>query len=326
MSPTYNLLTLDAANGPDVTAATAIWNAACGADLAVSERMMHYNLHPATGGCLAARLAVQEGQPVGMVIATTLPDQSSVAAKELGWVEALAVHPNAQHQGIASALLDWAEQWLLDQDCQAAALGSGLRPFVPGVPVELETAPFFVQRGYMGDSLDAPTDEQTWDVAHDLSRYRSPVTVRSLDAVARPAQPNDKDAILQFLYREFPGRWCFEFQENLRAGGRISDCMALWTERGVDGCCMLTFEDSVRPIERFYPYRLPRPWGQLGSIGISADRRGHGYGAFLLDAGLRRLHDNGINGCVIDWTGLVDFYGKFGFTLYRRYLQLHKVL
>ena len=88
----------------------------------------------------------------------------------------------------------------------------------------------------------------------------------------------------------------------------------------MDGCCLLTFEDSVRPIERFYPYRLPRPWGQAGSIGISAGCRGRGYGALLLDGALRRLHNNNVNGCVIDWTGLVDFYAKFGFEKYRAYL------
>ena len=84
------------------------------------------------------------------------------------------------------------------------------------------------------------------------------------------------------------------------------------------------FGDSVAPIERYSPYRLPRPWGQLGIIGISADRRGQGLGAALLDAGLRRLHNNGVNGCIIDWTDLVDFYAKFGFTPHRAYYMLNK--
>ena len=55
-------------------------------------------------------------------------------------------------------------------------------------------------------------------------------------------------------------------------------------------------------------------------------RRGKGYGAALLDGGLRYLKDAGIAGCVIDWTGLLDFYGKFGFKPYREYLMLGKAL
>lgn len=326
MAPTYDLYPLDATRQAGVAAATELWNAACGTDLAISERMVRYGLQTATGGRADARLAVHDGQPLGFVVVTTLPGDPSVAPKELGWIEALAVHPDAQRQGVGSALLAWAEHWLHDQGCQAVALGAGLRHFTPGVPVELESAPFFVRHDYIGDSLDAPAAEQTWDVAADLARYTTPPTVRAVDAAVRPAQPSDEAAILEFFHREFPGRWRFEFEEQLRGGGRISDYMVLWSARGVDGCCTLTFEDSLRPMDHFFPYRLPRPWGQLGGIGISADRRGQGYGALLLDAGLRRLHNNGVNGCVIDWTSLVDFYGKFGFTPYRRYLQLHKPL
>jgi len=71
-------------------------------------------------------------------------------------------------------------------------------------------------------------------------------------------------------------------------------------------------------------HRLPKPWGQLGPIGVSKDARGKGYGGALLDAGLRYLRDQGVRGCVIDWTDLVDFYGKFGFKPYREYAILAK--
>ena len=41
---------------------------------------------------------------------------------------------------------------------------------------------------------------------------------------------------------------------------------------------------------------------------------------------LRRLHNNGVNGCVIDWVRRPDFYEKFGFSIYRRYLALKQEL
>ena len=131
---------------------------------------------------------------------------------------------------------------------------------------------------------------------------------------------------MAFLAREFAGRWHYSCQEFLDEGGRISDFMLLWTETGIEGFCQLTFEDSARPLERFYPYQLSRPWGQLGAIGVSEHLRGQGFGSALLDAGLRRLHSNGVNGCVIDWTTVVDFYAKFGFSKYRQYWSLMKAL
>jgi predicted N-acetyltransferase YhbS len=51
-----------------------------------------------------------------------------------------------------------------------------------------------------------------------------------------------------------------------------------------------------------------------------------GHGGRLLDAGLRRLRDHGVAGCVIDWTSLLTFYGKFGFAPQRVYEMLGKRL
>jgi GNAT superfamily N-acetyltransferase len=295
-----------------------LWNSACGADLSISERLVQFNLQPSEGGVQAGRLALVDGEPVGCVLASRLGDEPSVMSPELGWIDAIAVAPHAQHQGIGGQLLNWAEEWLQGQGCGGCVVGTSLRPFTPGVPVELGTLPFFTAHGYV-------EDDTVWDMAANLATYTPPRPVREIDGVVRPAQRGDEAALLAFLQREFPGRWRYETEAFLRDPRcRFSDYMLLWTERGVDGFCLLTFEDSGQPIERFFPYALPRPWGQLGSVGVSTDRRGRGYGAALVDAGLRRLHNNGINGCVIDWLVIVDFYAKFGFTPSREYRQFYK--
>ncbi len=325
MTPPFRLQAIDGQDPAHVSHAATLWNAACGDEMAVSPRFITYNLHPGGGVRQAAMLALVGDAPAGFVVASMLPDNPAVASPEQGWIDALVVAPDYRRQGVGSRLLTWAEGWLLGQGCRTIRLGGSLRPFVPGVPVELETAAFFVRHGYGGETPDAaPT--AVWDVAADLALYTPPRSVRDIAGQVRPATPADHAALAAFLQREFPGRWHYEFEQYVAAGGRIADYMVLWTARGVDGCCILTFPDSLHPIERFYPYRLPRPWGQLGSIGVSADCRGRGYGAAILDAGLRRLHNNGVNGCVIDWTDLLDFYAKFGFTPHRRYLQLRKRL
>ncbi len=305
---------------PDRVAAIAdIWNAACGPALALSLRAVQSHTRPATGGRQAGCLALRDGQLVGFVLASAFPADPLVSPPDLGWIDAIAVRPAQQRQGIGSALLAWAEDWLRDQGCAACWLGGSLRPFVPGLPVELGTGTFFAHRGY-------ETVSSVWDLACDLSGYKALCPSPKAQApkpktqiVVRPARPGDENDLLSFWQREFPGRWRFEYEEFRREGGRLSDYVILWTERGIDGACQLTFEDSVRPVERFFPHGLPRPWGQLGTVGISADRRGQGYGVALVDAGLRRLRDSGVRGCVIDWTSLVDWYGQFGFRPCREY-------
>jgi GNAT superfamily N-acetyltransferase len=322
MTPTLEFQPIDAANSAQIQEVANLWNLACGSDLAISPRFAAYNLRPSLGGDQTACLALQNGRAVGFVSASYFNDPT-VTQPHTGWIDALVVTPAEQRKGIGSALLQWAEAWHAKKGSHSITVGASPLPFVPGVPDELNTTGFFQRHGY---GATPEFIEPQWDVAADLAHYKPPRTVRAIDGLVRPAQADDYEAMIVYFRREFPDRWRYEFEQTIAEGGRISDYMVLWTERGIDGCCVLTFEDSLHPIERFYPYRLPRPWGQLGSIGVSEDRRGRGYGAALLDAGLRRLHNNGVNGCIIDWTDLLDFYAKFGFAPYRRYLILSKPL
>ncbi len=298
-----------------------IWSAACGADLAISERAAAYNLQPVTGGRHGGVIAVEDGLSVGFVLTSVVKDDPLASAPETGWIDAIAVAPEHQGRGGGSDLLRWAEAWLAGQGCTHWTVGASIRPFTPGLPSTLLSLDFFHKHGY----VSPPGYARAWDVARSLTEYETPATARrEIVYDVRPATSGDESALLDFLKREFPGRWRYEFEEFLRGGERLSDYMILWTDQGVDGFCLLTFEDSVRPLDRFFPWALNRPWGQLGSIGVSEQRRGLGLGAVLLDAGLRRLRDAGVDGCVIDWTGLLDFYGKFGFTPYREYVILAK--
>ncbi len=310
-----------AANDPaHIAAAVAIWNAACGDDLAIMPRFVEYNTRAATGATQAGRIAISDDAPVGFVLASALPNDPQTSPREMGWIDALAIAPEFQRRGVGGELLAWAEAWLREQSCLRARLGGSLRPFVAGLPTELQTDAFFRARGYAPRS----NGERVWDVARDLRDYVS--TRPPSDAVIRPARPDDETALLEFFAREFPNRWRFEYEEFLRVGGCISDWIVLTTTRGVDGFAKLCFEDSISPINRVYPWKLPRPWGQLGPIGVSADARGKGYGGALLDTALCHLRDAGVRGCVIDWTDLVDFYARFGFTPYCEYAMLIKNL
>ena len=298
----------------------SIWNSACGADLAITPRFVDYNTRPPTGAAQAGQIAIENGKPIGFVLASALPNDPQTSPPQTGWIDAIAVLSSHQKRGIGTRLLAWAEDWLRAQGCTRSRLGGSLHPFAPGYPVELGDVSFFRKRGYAA----RVGSEHVWDVARDLIDYtHAPYPI---DGTIRPARSGDENAILEFFAREFPNRWRYEFQEFLRERGRLSDYQLLITNIGIAGFARVTLEDSERPLDRFYMHRLLQPWGQLGPIGVSKDARGKGYGGALLDAGLRYLHAQGVRGCVIDWTNLVDFYGKFGFKPYREYAMLAKTL
>ena len=303
-----------------------IWNAACGPGLAISPDFIRYNLQPVDGLEQAGRLLKDGRQVLGFVIASQLHHHPEVEPETTTWIDAVAVHPDAQRRGYGSQLMAWAEDWLQKRGARKILLGGSLKTFAPSLPEELNPA-FFLQRGYQVRS-------DAWDVARDLDDgqpiERHPLPEGADDraddrAEVRPAGAADQADLLAFLEREFPGRWHFEAAQYLARGGSIGDFVICRMGARVEGFAWLTFPGSRRPLDRYYPQRLPKPWGQLGPIGVSHDLRGQGWGGLVLQTGLRALRAGGVRGCVIDWTRLLEFYGKYGFKPYRRYrmLSLH---
>ncbi len=301
----------------DIAASTEIWNAACGASLHITPRFFEYNTRPTPGVAQAGRVAMRGGEVVGVVLASAPQEQAGT----LGWFDVIAVAPSAQRQGIGAGLLDWACGWLRERGCKTARLGSSLRPFAPGSPAELNNAAYFIQQGFTHNG-----DE--WDLAADLAEQHYPAPTNAT-FICRPAQTGDVPAMHEFFARAFPGRWQWEFSEFLREEGHSSDYMLLFTKDRpdqVEGFCRMTLAESERPLDRFYLNGLPKPWGQVGSVGVSAEMRGRGYGYAVVAAALAHLKAQGIRGCVIDWTDLLDFYARFGFKPFRQYAMLSKQL
>jgi len=294
-----------------------VWNAASHADYHINERFLAYNTIPTTGEMLDGRVALHHEEAVGFVLACAMLNDPSMT---IGWVSAIAVHPSAQRQGLGSELLTCAEGWLNETGCKRIRLGGNLRPFLPGLPdVMCGNEVFFEKYGFQSPAHQP----YEYDIARSLKDYRS-IYPKPAHADLAPMQSGEEQILLDFLQREYPGRWEFEAREFVKNGGRSSDFLLLRVHGEVNGFCRLTLPDSERPIERFYPQRLPRPWGQFGPLGLSRAVRGQGLGGYLIDAAALHMQSLGIDGCVIDWTSLVELYGKFGFTVYNKYVSLFK--
>lgn len=317
------LLVFDRHNAEQHKLAAVIWNTACGVDLTITPGFVDYNTRPTSGAVQEGRIAILAGQPVGFILASAFTADPN---QRQGWIDAIAVLPTAQRQGIGGDLLKWAFQWLYEQGSQQVTLGTSLRVFTPGLPCELEQdSPyevFFNQHGFNRPEGHA----YSWDMSHCLANYQSVYPDAAAGVELHPLQAGQEELLLAFLQRTFPGRWLFEYQEHLKEGGRLSDYLLLWRRDQIVAFCQITLPDSVRKLDRFYPHRLPHPWGQLGTIGVDENLRGQGFGGLLIDKALLYLQALGVNGCVIDWTSLLDLYGKFGFIPYRRYLHLAKTL
>jgi GNAT superfamily N-acetyltransferase len=305
--------------------AIRIWNAASHRDYPINERFLCYNMIPSTGEVIDGQVAIHHGEAVGFALACAVTDDLSIT---LGWVSAIAVQPSAQRQGIGSELLTWAEAWLKEKGCKRIRIGGNLRPFLPGLPSPPGRGgggegvrSFFTKHGYQPPSRQP----YEYDIARSLKDYK-PIYAQPSHADLSPMRPGEEPLLLEFLHREYPGRWEFEAREFVKNGGRVSDYLLLRVNDRVHGFCRLTLSDSERPMERFYPQRLLQPWGQFGPLGLSKEVRGQGLGGYLIDAAAVHMQSLGVDGCVIDWTSLVELYGKFGFKVYNQYISLFKII
>ncbi len=297
--------------------AIRIWNVASHKDYPINERFLSYNLIPAMGEVIEGRVAVHNREIVGFVLACVVTYDPTMT---LGWISAIAVHPSVQRGGIGSELLAWAEDWLKEKGCGRIRIGGNLRPFLPGLPYPMhDNVAFFEKHAYQSPARQP----YEYDIARSLKDYQ-PGYSKPAHADLTPMQRGEEHLLLDFLHREYPGRWEFEACEFVKNGGRASDFLLLYVNGKVEGFCRLTLSDSERPIERFYPQRLSQPWGQYGPLGLSKAVRGQGLGGYMIDAAAVHMKSLGVDGCVIDWTSLVELYGKFGFKIYNQYISLFK--
>lgn len=68
------------------------------------------------------------------------------------------------------------------------------------------------------------------------------------------------------------------------------------------------------------------PLGGIGPLGIDQNERGNGYGLAVVQAGIYFLRTRNIKRIAIDWTGLVDFYGKLDYQVWKGYQKYSKQL
>ncbi|MFN8443627.1 MAG: GNAT family N-acetyltransferase [Caldilineaceae bacterium] len=266
------------------TQCAELWNTAWGDEFALSSRVFVWLASQTSAQDALLLLAYEADTPVGFLLA-----HSQVNTKS-AHLDALAIIPAAQNQGVEAALLAAAQSTFGLTASTTWGVGAGPLSLLLGVPEGSWLEATLAEQGFLFNE----TQSRGWI---ELAGYAPPQAIPEVAAAVYPAKPTDQTEILNFLSSLSTDRQerILHFVQTKR---RLSDLMLLWTESGLAGICWLGFEDSPYPIELSFPYRLPRAWAQVGQL-LLAPQLGDEYLAALLDAGLRRLHNNGVNSAVI---------------------------
>ena len=324
--------------GPEaVPEVVAVWNAAMGETFPLRESLFVQNTvrdpHFDPGGCWVARSSTR-GPAIGMCLAKIArePIGADGVLADRGWVSALVVHPAVQRRGLGTRLLAQAETYLAGLGRRRVVLGGDPGHFFPGIPLRDEALAFFVNAGYQvrGDA---------YDLHRSITGYTTPAMVAAAraehpDVEIRPLRPGEEGPLLTFMDETFPGRWRYTMGRFLAARGPVGDVMGVVRGGAVRGFAHVFHPGSpwIGPSIAWPPAGdLARAAGAaacggLGPMGLAPAFRGRGLGLALLDAAVRHLQVLGVEVMIIDWTNLLEFYGRLGFTPLRRYRHGERIL
>ncbi len=297
----------------DESAVFELWHEALGETWPLTRAMFANVLNRLAAGEPGTHVvATHQGRIVGFVSFGI----SSTPFGTIGYIPALFVAPAMQRRGIGAALHDTALAHLRAGGAQHLRLGASLIRFWPGVPCNLPAAlAFFAARGWT-------YGETTYDLLQDLGTYATPPALRSRMAAApfhlSLATAGDLPELLEFQDRTFPF-WAASYREAARLGDYNDAVLARDAEGRLVGALLLVTPQS-------HPDRINAPWtalfprlGGLGEVGVAADRRGEGIGLCLVARGTEILRERGATRAFVGWTGIVDFYGRLGYAIWRDY-------
>lgn len=308
----------------------ALWNRCIGEHYPMTERLFRQNVLCDPFSQSEGNLVALEGEKVvGWVLARYL---SKVPPEIEGYkgrasIGALCVDPDYRNCGIGSELYERAEEFLKKQGATNITVVHYPFHLLPGVPSEASDLMAFLERRGFGNW------GETYDLRRQLQDYAIPKEVEKRlheqdpHVEIRPTREGEQQAVVEFVRREFPGGWHYDTKRFFEKGGDPQDMVIVVEGDEIIGFCHTFTPESIelRGSTHWFPLFQGR-WGGLGPIGIAKAHRKRGLGLALLCYSVWFLKKRGVEDMAIDWTGLVDFYGRIGFRVWKRYWQGNKNL
>lgn len=311
-------VTIRGYRGTDEPGLLAAWNAALPwdqVDTATFRRkvLLDPNFHPDW-----LLVAEQEGQVVGfcLCLIRRVPLEGVGLDADKGWITAMGVIPEARGQGIGATLIRAADGLFLKAERRSVSIAPyAPNYFVPGVDVERYAAgvAFLQEQGFVTVTEAISMDANL--VLLDLSGFdlrearlaEQGITVRNLTSADLPA-------LLGFLHDHMYGDWLRHARELLTDATRGLATLDNFTVavRGDEVVGYCQFEGE-----------------HFGPFGVRDDLQGMGIGTVVLGRCLQTMRRHGHHNAWVLWTSddtADKVYGKFGFTVTRRFAVLRKEL
>lgn len=312
----------------DTSKVIKLWNDEVGYIYPITRRMFDQNINDCKYFDKSiSYLAYFNNELVGFILGKVY-DNNPLMSKYIdsSFISLIYVSRKYRKNGIGSELLNRYESNLKDRNIRKIMLGSDLDNFFPGIPNDFDnlTDVFFRKRGFQ-------VTYYTHDLVKKLSNkdilmYNEYVNKNKTNYEIRYCTKDDEKIVKEFFERCFYGRWyneAIEYFEN----GEFSDEYLLALDNGkVIGFLRLNKQKiSKISYNIMWSKRFKKLYG-IGPLGVDSEYRKQGIATLLLIQGISDGAKEGFTHAMIDWTGLVSYYQKFGFETWKCYQYANKNL
>ncbi len=296
----------------------SLWKRTFGYSFPLSERLFLQNSVNCPHVFSKGSWYVEENeQIVGFVVSKVTAEREDLLPTGVGWIQVLMVDPNHQNKGYGTVLLEKAEQALQSASVSKIALGSDINHYFPGIPSALNTTmEWFEKNGYTRGNTENDY----------VQSYEQPPKAPTPNKISFTVlREEEKDDLLAFLSRCFPGRWYYEAWDYFRAGGQGEHFLVAKDNQTIIGFVRVNDWDSpiIGPNVYWKDAFEDQTMG-IGPLGIDPTYRKKGYGKAMVEHAIQTAYERGARNIIIDWTDLKGFYESFGFHKWKSYHQYKK--
>lgn len=295
-----------------------IWNAEYGNIFPISAELFNRNIENIY--MKASYVAIDDEKLVGFVIGKVWHDlYETKGYDEIGWISLIFVTPKYRKLGIGTELLNLSIDAMKEHGVKIINIGKDYNNFFPGLPVDLiKYQTWFQNRGF----------EFTYQT-HDLISRNNKNKLKIVNSNYKFISANklNKDEVINFIKTNWPGRWTKEAIDYYNNGGTGNEYLICLNDKNEicafsKVCYPTTF---IKHISNSHTWRARfNALGGIGPLGVAPAYRGNHLGYDIVAIAVNSLIDADVTEMIIDWTGLLDFYRKMGFEVWKSYSYLFK--
>ncbi len=291
-----------------------LWNAIFGENYPIQEQLILQNSFFDPDILEDASLICKNEEGLlGILICKHLQEGSISGYEHVGFINLLLVKAIDKQASIYKELLDRAFDKMKAKGIKRVHLYGDLNNYFPGVPTQaFSYLKVMKDNGFQLDHI--VSDLYKRYPKHTREEIHYPEGISSVLLCKERLEE-----FLSFMREAFPGRWAYEVEKYIEAGGDGREFVLLQKERTIIGFCRINDQHSPMIWYNMNFNKRYENGGGVGPLGVSEHYRGMGLGKTVTQAGVNVLLDRGLNEIIIDWTDLEAFYEKIGYNVVDRF-------